>query len=159
MKPEPFVPQILDGESRYVRERHSGKVYHRCRQRVLYADTDRSQMVYHANYLRYFECGRTSLMRDAAFPYREIEASGYIYPIIKIAVDYFRPLSYDDAFWVFTRPSSLERVRLQFDYAIVREGDEALICRGMTRHCAVNSAGTPVEVDAKTLQLWQNFPR
>jgi acyl-CoA thioester hydrolase len=50
--------------------------------RTLYADTDRSQVVYHANYLRYFEFGRASLMRDAAYPYREIEESGYVYPII-----------------------------------------------------------------------------
>ena len=159
MRPKPFAPQVLDGDRRFVRERHSGQVFHRCRQRVLYADTDRSQVVYHANYLRYFEFGRASLMRDSAYPYREIEESGYVYPIIKIAVDYYRPLHYDDAFWVFTRPADLERVRLQFDYAIVREADETLICRGITRHCAVNGAGTPVEVDPKTLQLWQNFPR
>ena len=52
--------------------------------RTLYADTDRSTVVYHANYLRYFEFGRASLMRDAAYPYREIEESGYVYPIIDL---------------------------------------------------------------------------
>jgi acyl-CoA thioester hydrolase len=159
MKPKPFAPQVLDSDPHFVRERHSGLVYHRCRQRVLYADTDRSQMVYHANYLRYFEFGRASLMRHSAFPYREIEDSGYVYPIIKVGVDYYRPLQYDDAFWIFTRPADLERVRLQFDYVIVREADGDLICRGITRHCAVNSAGTPVEVDPKTMHLWQHFPR
>ena len=55
---------------------------------------------------------RASLMRDVAYTYREIEESGYIYPIIKIDIDYYRPLYYDEAMYIHTRPSTLERVRL-----------------------------------------------
>jgi acyl-CoA thioester hydrolase len=158
MKPKPFVPLLLDGDSHYVKDRTSGKVWHRCETRTLYADTDRSQVVYHANYLRYFEFGRASLMRDAAYPYKEVEQSGYIYPIIKVDIDYFRPLYYDDAMWVHTRPAALERVRLQFDYVITHRESGDIVCRGFTRHCAVNTAGTPVEVDPKTVHLWAIFP-
>jgi acyl-CoA thioester hydrolase len=64
MRPKPFIPEFLDKPS-LVRDTNSGKIWHRCEQRTLYADTDRSQVVYHANYLRYFEFGRASLMRDA----------------------------------------------------------------------------------------------
>lgn len=158
MKPKPFVPQTLDGNSHYVTDRTSGIVWHRCETRTLYADTDRSQVVYHANYLRYFEFGRSSLMRDAAYPYKDVEASGTIYPIIKVDIDYFRPLYYDDAMWVHTRPSVLERVRLQFDYVITHQASGEIVCKGFTRHCAVNAGGTPVEVDPKTIHLWEIFP-
>lgn len=158
MKPKPFVPQLLDADSHYVKDRTGGKVWHRCETRTLYADTDRSQVVYHANYLRYFEFGRASLMRDAAYPYKAVEQSGYIYPIIKVDIDYFRPLYYDDAMWVHTRPAALERVRLQFDYVITHQESGDIVCRGFTRHCAVNTAGTPVEVDPKTVHLWDIFP-
>ena len=75
-------------------------------------------MVYHSNYLRYFEFGRASLMRDAAYPYREIEESGYVYPIIDLGITFYKPLYYDDLIWVHTRPIELERVRLKFDYLI-----------------------------------------
>ena len=63
MRPKPFVPEILDGDKRYVRDQEGGLVWHRCKSRILYADTDRSQVVYHGNYLRYFEQGRSELMR------------------------------------------------------------------------------------------------
>ena len=82
MRPEPFVPEILESDNRYVRNKTDGLVWHQCRNRTLYADTDRSRVVYHANYLRYFEFGRASLMRDTAYSYREIEESGYVYPIL-----------------------------------------------------------------------------
>ncbi|MDO8722888.1 MAG: hypothetical protein Q7J31_11815, partial [Syntrophales bacterium] len=66
MRPRPFRPEEFGDDDRYVRDQEAGLVWHRCRERTLYADTDRSTVVYHANYLRYFEFGRTSLMRDAA---------------------------------------------------------------------------------------------
>lgn len=159
MKPKPFLPEVYDGEKPYVRDRNGGLVWHRCSHRTLYADIDRSQVVYHANYLRYFEYGRTSLMRDVAYPYREIEDSGYTYPIIKIDIDYYRPLYYDDIMQIHTRPSILERVWLQFDYVITIEDTSEIVCMGFTRHCAINNSGTPVEVDEKTARLWKVFPK
>ncbi|MFZ5571984.1 MAG: acyl-CoA thioesterase [Thermodesulfobacteriota bacterium] len=159
MRPKPFVAEWIDGDGRYVRNKTDGSVWHRCMHRTLYADTDRSQVVYHANYLRYFEFGRASLMRDAAYPYREIEENGYVYPIIEIGITYHSPLYYDDAMWIHTRPAAMERVRLQFDYVIVHEKTGAIVCKGFTRHCATNRAGVPVGVDDKTVHLWEVFPK
>ena len=159
MKPQPFKPQELEGHDRYVRDQTSGQTWHRCTTRVLYADTDRSQVVYHANYLKYFELGRASLMRDAAYPYKEIEASGYIYPIIEIGVSYFTPIGYDDQIFIHTRPGAMERVKLQFDYIITHVESGQIVCKGFTRHCAVNSSNIPVAVDEKTVHLWNIFPR
>ncbi len=158
MKPAPFVPEILEKDPRYVRDRTGGLVWHRCAYRTLYADTDRSGVVYHANYLRYFEVGRTSLMRDAAYPYREIEESGFVYPIIQTGLDYFSPLRYDDAMVIHTRPGILERVKLRFDYVVTHDPGGEIVCTGFTRHCATNPAGIPVGVDGRTLCLWDNFP-
>ena len=115
-------------------------------------------MVYHANYLRYFEYGRASLMREAAYPYREIEEDGYTYPIISTGLDYFRPLYYDDAMYIFTRPGERLRVKLQFDYVITHADSGELVCTGFTLHCAVNAAGVPVGIDEKTVRLWETFP-
>ncbi len=158
MKPRPFRTEPQGDDERYVREAATGLIWHRCRMRTLYADTDRSTVVYHANYLRYFEFGRTSLMRDAAYPYREIEDSGYVYPIIDLGIQFHQPLHYDDPMWIHTRPAELQRVRLQFDYVITHAETEADVCRGYTRHCALNSRGIPVAVDPKTVQLWKTFP-
>jgi acyl-CoA thioester hydrolase len=158
MKPRSFRPEALQGDDRYLRDSETGLVWHRCPHRTLYADTDRSEVVYHANYLRYFELGRASLMRDAAYPYREIEQSGYVYPIIDLGIQFFRSLYYDDPMWIHTRPSELERVKLKFDYLITHAETGQLICTGHTRHCALNLAGRPVAVDEKTVHLWKTFP-
>lgn len=158
MKPQPFQPQVFHGETRYVRDAKGGQVWHRCTTRVLYADTDRSQVVYHGNYLRYFEFGRASLMRDAGYPYKEVEADGFVYPIIALGLDYFHPLRYDDPIWVNTRPGEMEKVRLQFDYIITHRESGAVICKGFTRHCATNAKGVPVGIDESTKHLWQHFP-
>ncbi len=158
MRPKPFVPEQLDNPS-YVRDKKTGLVWHRCELRTLYVDTDRSQVVYHANYLRYFEFGRASLMRDNDYPYKKIEESGYIYPIIKTELNYYSPLFYDDLMLIHTRPAKLELVKVQFDYLITRAETGEISCTGFTRHCAVNGNNIPVEIDARTIALWQQFPK
>jgi len=159
LKPKPFKPELLDSDERYVRDQTTGLVWHRCPNRTLYADTDRSSVVYHSNYLRYFEFGRASLMRDAAYPYREVEEDGFVYPIIETAIQFYLPLHYDDPMWIHTRPAELERVRLRFDYVITHAETGQLVCKGFTRHCALNAAGRPVSVDPKSVLLWKNFPQ
>ena len=159
MRPKPFIPKIESSSDHYVRDETTGIVWHRCSHRTLYADTDRSEVVYHSNYLRYFELGRTSLMRDVAYPYREIEDSGYVYPIIDLGISFYKPLYYDDPMWIHTRPLELERVRLKFDYIITHLESGEIVCKGFTRHCALNTSGRPVAVDEKTVQLWKTFPK
>jgi acyl-CoA thioester hydrolase len=159
MKPKPFITEPYEDDDRFVRNTADGLVWHRCRYRTLYADTDRSQVVYHSNYLRYFEFGRASLMRDVAYSYREIEANGYLYPIIEIGLKYYNPLYYDDSMWIHTHFAKIERVRLQFDYTITHPESRKLICQGFTRHCAVNLSGKPVAIDEKTVQLWNMLPK
>jgi acyl-CoA thioester hydrolase len=158
MKPTAFRPEEYHNGGRYCRDAANGLIWHRCGSRTLYADTDRSSVVYHANYLRYFELGRASLMRDAAYPYKEIEESGYVYPIIDMGIQFYHPLHYDDPLWIYTRPAQLERVRLQFDYIITHGETGIEVCRGFTRHCALNTKGVPVAIDPKTVHLWKTFP-
>jgi len=159
VKPKPFVPEKVNNTDTYVRNITDGHIWHRCKMRALYADTDRSQVVYHGNYLRYFEFGRTSLMRDVSYPYLEIEQSGYLYPVIEIGIQYYSPLHYDDQVCIQTRPADLERVRIRFDYIITHEQTGEIVCIGFTKHCAINIKGTPVAIDDKTLHLWKTFPK
>lgn len=159
MLPKPFIPEIHNGDPRFVKNRTDGLVWHRSQNRTLYADTDRSEVVYHANYLRYFEYGRASLMRDLDYPYIDIEANGYVYPVIELGIKYHSPLYYDDPMWVNTRPGDMARVRLKFDYIITHAETGRIVCVGFTEHCAINSSGRPVAIDGKTRNLWEIFPK
>jgi acyl-CoA thioester hydrolase len=158
MKPKPFMPERYQNDEKYVRDTTTGLIWHRAVYRTLYADTDRSQVVYHSNYLRYFEFGRTSLMRDVAYSYKEIEESGYVYPIIDLGITFYQSLYYDDLMAVHTRPVNLERVRLQFDYVVTHAEKGYRVFTGYTKHCSANSDGKPVAVDPKTVHLWKTFP-
>ena len=159
MRPKPFKPVVHNNNENYVRDTVGELVWYRCMNRPLYADTDSSKLVYHANYLRYFELGRASLMRDASYPYKEIEENGYIYPIIELGINYYKSLFYDDPMWIHTRPGELGRVRLQFDYVITHAETNDIVCKGFTRHCALNESRTPVAIDPMTLHLWDTFPK
>ena len=159
MRAKPFDPRpLVDDAPDYVRDKTTGLVWHRCSGRPLYADTDRSQVVYHANYLRYFEFGRASLMRSSGFPYREVEAQGYVYPIVDMRVRFFRGLYYDEPMHIHTRPVNLERDKIQFDYLISHGENGEVICTGYTLHCALNKKGRPTAVDPHTLEMWGSFP-
>jgi acyl-CoA thioester hydrolase len=159
MRPKPFKVIIHNNDERYIKDLSTGLVWHRCSNRTLYADTDRSAVVYHSNYLRYFELGRGNLMRDADYPYSEIEKSGYVYPIIEIGVKYYSPLHYDDLMLIHTRPDRIERVKLQFEYIITNSETGNIVCTGFTQHCALNNSGRPVAIDQQTVELWKNFPK
>jgi acyl-CoA thioester hydrolase len=159
MRPTPFIAKRDSENSPYVRDKITGLVWHRCGMRIPYADTDRSRMVYHAHYLRYFEFGRSNLMRDADYPHKEIEDSGHLYPIFKANINYFHPLYYDDLLHIHTRPASIRWVRLQFEYVLTHGKTYEIICKGYTHHCAINNAGQPVEIDPKTFFMWQEFPK
>jgi acyl-CoA thioester hydrolase len=159
VRPKPFEPVPLDGDPRFVRDAQTGLVWHRVSHRPLYADTDRSQVVYHANYLRFFELGRATLMRDVGYPYKEVEESGFVYPIVELGMTFHAPLRYDDPMWVHTRPVEVERIKILFDYLITAAGSGKIVCLGFTRHCSLGPSGKPAPVDPLTQKMWRGFPR
>jgi acyl-CoA thioester hydrolase len=159
MKPQPLALAPLENDRRFFRDENTGLIWHATNARVLYAETDRSGAVYHANHLRYFELGRATLMRDLGHPYSAVEESGFSYPIIGTGLNYYQFLNYDQAFTILTRPGRLERVRIAFDYIIVRQGEERPVADGFTLHCALNHRCVPVAIDPMTLATWNMFPR
>ena len=118
----PLNDLAVSGQTVFWRDENTGLVWHKTESRVLYADTDCSGAVYHSNHLRYFELGRASLMRDVDHPYIDVERAGYVYPVIRTGLNYYQTLTYDDAMWILTRPGQVERVRIRFDYAILKTG-------------------------------------
>lgn len=131
-----FVPDIDPGSLRPI-----------ARVRVLYADTDKMGVVYHASYLRYLELARVELIRAAGLPYTELEAEGLALPVTDIAVRYVAPARYDDLMTLRIALVRLSRVRVWFQYRIVvAAGDrpglahDVEILTGQTRHACVRVA-------------------
>jgi len=108
---------------------------------VRYAETDMMGVVYHGNYLPWFEIGRTNLLKEHGVPYRQLEADGYFLPVIEVQAKYHRPAVYDDTVTVITTLREKPGVRITLDYEI-RRGDELLVT-GKTIHAFIDRAGRP----------------
>ena len=105
--------------------------------RVIYGDTDQMGVVYYANYLRWFEKGRSEFLRQIDLPYSTIEEQGFHFPVTEVSCRYFKSAHYDDVITISTQLTSVGRATLNFDYTISREGDSASLALGSTRHACV----------------------
>jgi|UniRef100_UPI004049A523 acyl-CoA thioester hydrolase len=109
---------------------------------VRYAETDMMGVVYHANFMPWFEIGRTTLLKEQGLQYRELEAQGYRLPVLEISAKYHRPAVYDDTLTIITvlKEKPLLRIRLSYE---VRRGHE-LLATGESSHAFVDLQGKPV---------------
>jgi acyl-CoA thioester hydrolase len=91
--------------------------------RVIYGDTDQMGVAYYANYLRWFEMGRTEMFRRLGVTYGEIEAQGIALPVLEAFCKYHQPARYDDVIVVETILDPAVRAGMKFDYRVFRESD------------------------------------
>lgn len=117
--------------------------------RVIYGDTDQMAVVYYVNYLRWFEIGRTELLRQIGLPYKSIESEGLHFPVTHVACRYFRPARYDDHLVIETTLTELGRASLIFQYKILRQGDSEPIASGSTKHACVDPQGHIARIPAE----------
>jgi acyl-CoA thioester hydrolase len=98
---------------------------HETRIRVRYAETDQMGVVWHGNYLQYFEEARTEALRVAGWSYRALEEAGVMMPLVEVHLAYRHPARYDDLLAVRTVVSTPPTARMRFDYEI---SDEHGVC-------------------------------
>ncbi|MFD0673439.1 acyl-CoA thioesterase [Cohnella sp. GCM10027633] len=137
--------------------------------RVRYQETDQMGVVYHVNYLNWFEIGRTEWVRHAGIAYKEMEAKGLLLPVTDIEASFRQPAKYDEWITVCTRVAEMSAIRVRFESRIVSgdlseaygaycEGDEppgdALVTGG-TRHVWVNKEWKPVRFDREAPEWYR----
>jgi len=113
------------------------------RVRVRYAETDQMGIVYYANYLVWFEVGRTDLLRLTGWSYREMEAEGYALPVVEAHCEYRQSAKYDDDLEIVTTGAIVSLVRVKFEYRVVRGHDGATLANGHTVHASLDTTGKP----------------
>ncbi len=117
--------------------------------RVRYSDSDRMGLVYHVNYLEYFELARSDWIRQVCKPYREIEDAGYYLVVIEANLRYLSSAYYDDLLEVKLNPREWGKSRVIFDYEIIRTSDKLKLCTGFTKHCFTDKTGKIVAMPAE----------
>jgi acyl-CoA thioester hydrolase len=126
----------------------------RTRVRVRYAETDRMGVVYYANYFVWFEVGRTDWLRQTGWTYREMERDGISLPVIEAQCEYRQPARYDDEIEIATNGTLVTPVRVRFDYALSRAGDDTAIAAGHTVHAAVDPEGRPCRLPDRVREMF-----
>lgn len=115
----------------------------RVKYRVLYADTDTAGVVYYGNYARFWEIGRTELIRGLGYAYKNIEDQGVIMPVRSVNAKYLKTLKYDELITIETWMDKMPGARAVFHTNIYNEAGEL----------ANYSEVTLVFLDMKTLKI------
>lgn len=116
-----------------------------------YADTDMMGVIYHANYLKWFELGRTHFIEDLGYRYLDIEKAGYYAPVYKADITYKKAVRYGDKAFVRTWVEENQGLRTTYGYTIVN-GDGEVCAEGTTTHILVRKD------DFKPVQFKKAFP-
>lgn len=117
--------------------------------RVQYYDTDKMQVVHHANYIRYFESARTEYLREEGIAYSEIEKCGVQIPILGVNAKYHVPAVYDELISISCRIVKLGFATMEIEYEIRNSETGELHVTGRTRHGIVDENYKPVALKKK----------
>jgi acyl-CoA thioester hydrolase len=121
--------------------------------KVRYAETDQMGVAYYANYLIWFEVGRSQFCNDRGFSYRDMERETELYLMVAEANCRYRtPARYEDDLIVRTRIDEVTRRTVVFGYEITR-ADGASVAVGETTHVLINRQGRPSSFPEKYLAL------
>lgn len=129
---------------------------------VRYAETDKMGIVYHANYLIWFEVARTDFLNKLGFPYQRLEDAGIMSPVLKVDIDYGKPFTYGDTAVVYTRITKNTPVRTEYAYEVYEihdnpETDKPRVS-GKTMHCIVDAKTfKPLSLKRSASELYQAY--
>lgn len=127
----------------------------KCNFRVRYKETDRMGIVYHSNYIVWFDIGRTEFLRSIGYNYRDLEESGIWLPIIEVGCTYKSPAKYDDEVTVETYIEKITRVKIRFGYRVLK--GENLLVEGFTVQGFTNENLKPILIDKLNPELYEKL--
>ena len=127
------------------------------RLRVRYAETDQMGVVYHSNYIIWFEVGRVELLRQLGFTYKEMESQDHCrIAVVDVKCRFKSPALYDDEVLVRTHLKNVRESLIHFGYEIVRASDGTLLAEGETTHIVVGEDMQKKTLPEKYLAAFKN---
>ena len=128
---------------------------HELKVRVFYEDTDMAGIVYYANYLKYIERARSTMVREAGISQGQMKDEGLVFAVYHVDATYKRPAKLDDALTIATKVQHLSAVKMLFLQDVLR-GDEVLFTSKVTVIC-MTTAGRPVRLPAEFRAKMRQF--
>jgi len=118
---------------------------HETKIRVRYSETDQMGFVYYGNYAAYLEVGRVEALREAGFPYKELEQKGYLLPVANFTINYKKPALYDDLLTVKTTVKETPSVKFVFETSIYNSVGDLIIDSSVTLVFVDSASKKPVK--------------
>lgn len=97
---------------------------------IRFSEVDSLQIVWHGNYLKYFEDGRESFGREFGLGYLDVYKNGLLIPVVKIECEYKYPIKYGDKIIIVTRYIDCDEAKIQFEYTIYSKEDKKILAVG-----------------------------
>jgi len=123
--------------------------------RIIFADTDCMGIVYHTNYIKFFEIGRTEYLREIGYPYAQLDKEGVWLPVASVYCEYKSPARYDDVLTVHTWVKEFKSATVIIAYEIYRKETDELLVRGETKHPITDATLKPIRLRNVNPELYK----
>jgi len=121
--------------------------------RVYYEDTDAGGVVYHSNYLKYFERGRTEYLRERGLSVGELAKRGFVFPVVHLEIDYRAPALHDDLLRVETEVLEVGKTSFTLGQQVIRIIDGKLLADGKVKLVCVGPGMKAKRLPEELLQV------
>ena len=122
---------------------------------VRYYETDQMGIVHHSNYIRYFECGRTAMLKELGLPIERIEEAGVMLPVVSVECRYKTPAVLGDTLRIVTSVDEVPRARLVIRNEVYNPSDQ-LVCEGsMTLGFIDSNTRRPVRCPEMLVKIFE----
>ncbi len=133
------------------------KLVNRTQFRVRFSEVDSMAIVWHGEYVRYFEDGREAFGREfEGLGYMDMYASGYAAPMVEMELKYKYPLRCNDTATVETRYIETEGAKIIFEYVVRRDCDDVVVATGRSMQVFIDSDGV---LQLNSPEFYQNWKR
>jgi acyl-CoA thioester hydrolase len=106
---------------------------------IYYEDTDAEGVVYYANYLKYFERGRTEFLGAIGISIIECKEKNIVFVVSRVEIDYKLSAKFQDRLTIHTHILELSGARIIFEQKVVRKSDNSLIAKGRVEIACVTT--------------------
>lgn len=122
---------------------------------VRFSEVDALRIVWHGNYVKYFEDGREAFGARYGISYLDVMDSGYVTPVVKMSMEFKKPLEYGDTAIVETRFVNTEAAKIVLDYTIYKESDNEVIATGNSVQVFLDKNGSLVLTNPDFFLVWK----
>lgn len=122
--------------------------------RPRYAETDQMGIIYHSNYIVWFEVARSDFFKAIGYSYKKLEEENIILPVLEVNCKYLKSAKYDEEVIIKTSLRFFKGIRLGLNYVIMDKSTGDKLVEGYTIHGFVDKNLKPINIKKKNIEIY-----